>query len=94
MATPKVIAATPYSKGDKNEYPIRFVVGKYRKGDNPHPYMVGMEVNAPHSNYFTGTAHYFSEEEAMNTMLRLIARHNEGHTDKWISYIPPTVRRV
>jgi hypothetical protein len=91
----KIIAATPYSKGDKTENPIRFAVGRYKKGTNPHEYVVGMQVKRnPGNIVFISTAHYHLESEAMNRMLWLIARHNEGHTDKWISYIPPTVKRV
>jgi hypothetical protein len=92
----KVIAITPWSKPKKGEeQPIRFAVFEYKKGTNPHPYAVGMQTKPDKgAPYFMGTAHYFREEEAMNTMLRLISRHNEGHTEKWMSYIQPTVKRV
>lgn len=91
----KVIAATPFSQGDKTEYPIRFAVGKYAKGTNPHDYVVGMQVKDPRNGtYFFSTAHYHTESQAMNTMLKLIARHNQGHTERWVSYIPPIVRQV
>ncbi len=92
----KVIAMTPWSKPKNGEEePIRFAVFKYRSGTNPHPYAVGMQVKPEKGDpYFISTAHYFREEEAMNIMLKLIARHNDGHTEKWMSYIPPTVKKV
>ena len=93
MVNPKVIAATPYSKGSEGEYPIRFFVGKYTKGTNPHPYIMGIQVKSKHPDHYMSTSHYFKEEEAMNEMLTQIARHNKGHTEKWISYIPPTVKK-
>jgi len=94
-ATAKVIAATPFSKGDKTEYPIRYAVGKYAKGINPHEYVMGMQVKDPKNGiYFISTSHYHNEGDAMNMMLNQISRHNNGHTEKWISYIPPTVKRI
>ena len=94
-ATAKVIASSPFSKGDKTEYPIRFAVGKYAKGTNPHEYVMGMQVKDPsNGTYFIATSHYHNESEAMNNMLKQIARHNGNRTEKWISYIPPTVKRM
>ena len=93
----KIIAATPFSKSDRTgaDYPVRFAVGKYAKGTNPHDYIMGMQVkNTKDNTYFISSSHYHTESEAMNSMLDQIARHNKGHTEKWISYIPPTVKRM
>jgi len=93
--TAKVIAATPFSKGSQGEYPIRFAVAKYKAGTNPHPYVTGMQVKRGVGHIdLISTSHYFTESDAMNNMLFLIARHNEGHKETWISYIPPTVKKV
>jgi len=94
-ATAKVIAATPFSKGSSGEYPIRFAVAKYKPGTNPHPYVMGMQAKRRVGHIdFISTSHYWTESDAMNTMLAQIARHNNGHTEKWISYIPPIVKRI
>ena len=93
--TAKVIAATPFSKGSKAEFPIRFAVGKYAKGTNPHEYVIGMQAKDPKGGiFFISTSHYHTEAQAMNTMLKLIARHNEDMEGWAVSLIPPTVRRV
>jgi hypothetical protein len=94
--TKVVIAATPYSKGGRGEYPARYVILKWTKGvGSVMEYSRHMQIkDGVHKDYFI-YGHYFNTYvDAMKDLFRSVEENNKGIDPKNVSYIPAGVKQI
>jgi hypothetical protein len=92
----EVIAATPYSKGGQGDYPSRYVILKWTKGDGTvMEYSRHMQIkDGVHKDYFI-YGHYFrTYADAMSDLLRSVETNNKGISPKNVSYIPAGIKQT
>jgi len=89
MSREKVIAATKISTGGHGEYPVRYVVLKWNRGESAHPYSRHMQVfNGTSDSYFIYGHYHCTFDDALGDMLKSMNENNKSYPYGNVSYIP------
>lgn len=88
MPQVEVLAASRYSKGGNGEYPVRFVVLRWKKGSG-HEFSSHMQVkDGIHPNYFIYGHYYTTYNSAFNNAVDRAVENNRDYSPRSVSHVP------
>jgi len=84
-----VIAATKRSIGGRGEYPVRYVVLKWKESASAHPYSRHMQVfDGEHDEYYIYGHYHMTLDDAVSDMIQAMKENNALYPLGNISHIP------
>lgn len=89
MSNTQIIAATKISKGGNGEYPVRYVVLKWKKGTSAHPFSRHMQViDGKHDEYYIYGHYKCTLKDALDDMVESMNDNNKSYPSGNVSHIP------